>query len=254
MADKAPAYQWLGRDAEADEKYRLMNVAQLGIYERLRDHEWYEGSVPSDESQLIAIIGHGITRAQFRKLWPGVACCFHDRGDGRLINARLELQRTEQRDFNEGKSRGGQASAEARRQKYGTAQPNSPRTAPEQPVRAAPEPASASATASAFAEKKKKGALPSGPLPGFRRLRVFRWMVDDLLRSIGGADFDLEKWLERLDADEKLIIPADQDERWKWLQRALDYELRQRGMLGATSTEAKNERVRELLKQREAQA
>lgn len=102
-----------------------------------------------------------------------------------------------------------------------------------------------------FGGKPGRGA----PLPGFPRLRIFRWMVDDFLATLGNRDFDLDGWLDRLEHDTSLVIPAEREARWKWLQQAFDFELRQAGLVsGPVSTEARNERVRELLKQREAHA
>lgn len=82
-----------------------------------------------------------------------------------------------------------------------------------------------------------------GPLPGFARLRVFRWMVEQLTASVGAADFDLEDWLLRLEADTKLVIPADDKERWKWLQTAFDHELRSRGLMTDAPQAPTNKRV-----------
>lgn len=52
----------------------------------------------------------------------------------RLVNGRLERQRGEQIEYHEIKSAAGQASVKARREQYGTAQPNTGRTSAEQPV------------------------------------------------------------------------------------------------------------------------
>lgn len=80
------------------------------------------------------------------------------------------------------------------------------------------------------------------PLPGFLRLRLFAWMVAKLKGS-AGANFDVDQWLGDLENDERLSIPADDQERWKWLQSALDYELRTRGLLTPAPAPPTNKRV-----------
>ena len=95
MADKPPAYQWYPKDAETDEAYRLMTCEQLGAYERLRDHQWIEGSLPADVESLALIVGHNMTVKRFEQIWPGVSRCFPPIAGGRLQNPRLERQREE---------------------------------------------------------------------------------------------------------------------------------------------------------------
>jgi uncharacterized protein YdaU (DUF1376 family) len=112
-APKAPAYQWYPKDAETDETYRLMSCEQLGVFERLRDHEWLEGSLPTDIGQLAAIVGHGMSAERLRKIWPGVSPCFKKRGK-RLLNRRLERQRAELARYHAGVSEKGKKGAAAR--------------------------------------------------------------------------------------------------------------------------------------------
>lgn len=103
-------------------------------------------------------------------------------------------------------------------------------------------------------EKPTLAHLPGRPLPGYPRLRLFRWQVDDLLASLGAREFDLDGWLSTLEQNGHLVIPADRNERWTWLKQAFDYELRTRGLVAGAgaSLDARTDRVRELLKQREA--
>lgn len=92
-SDKAPAYQWFPKDAETDEAYRLMTCEELGVYERLRDHQWLEGSLPSLIESLALIVGHGMTKHRLEKIWPKIAPCFPAEASGRLANPKLERQR-----------------------------------------------------------------------------------------------------------------------------------------------------------------
>lgn len=92
---KAPAYQWFPKDAETDEAYRLMTCEELGVYERLRDCQWLEGSLPAELEKLSMLIGHRMTVRRLEFIWPKIAPCFPDDGTGRLANPRLEEQRTQ---------------------------------------------------------------------------------------------------------------------------------------------------------------
>jgi uncharacterized protein YdaU (DUF1376 family) len=90
-----------------------MTCEQLGIYERLRDHQWLEGSLPTDLAQLAVIIGHNMTAIRLRKIWAGVAPCFPNKR-GRLQNARLERQRKTHQTFIETQSKNGAKGAKKR--------------------------------------------------------------------------------------------------------------------------------------------
>ncbi len=111
---KSPAYQWYPKDAETDEKYRLMNCEAIGVYERMRDHEWLEGSLPADFEALAALVGHKMSARRLMALWPQIRECFELREDGRLVNQRLEAQRTSQQSFAKGASANGRKGAAKR--------------------------------------------------------------------------------------------------------------------------------------------
>jgi uncharacterized protein YdaU (DUF1376 family) len=169
---KPPAYQWYPKDYDTDEAVKLMTYEEEGIYRRLLDHQWLHGGIPAVVEKIARLVPK-VPFARFKKLWPSMAAKFAPQGD-RLVNARLERQRGDTDEFHEEKRAGGIASAEARRQKYGTAQPpSSARTAleqpPEQPVRGVqpeqPEPASASASASAEHDRAR-GRNGSGAMEG----------------------------------------------------------------------------------------
>jgi hypothetical protein len=91
---KRPAYQWYPADAESDEVYRLMTYEQEGVYRRLLDHQWMEGSIPSDP-QVIASLLPKMARDRFLEIWPLVSGKFRPRGTDRLVNDKLEIQRRE---------------------------------------------------------------------------------------------------------------------------------------------------------------
>jgi uncharacterized protein YdaU (DUF1376 family) len=95
---KRPAYQWYPADADSDEVFRLMTYEQEGIYRRLLDHQWMEGSIPRDP-QVLASLLPKMDKARFLEIWPLVSGKFRPRGSDRLVNDRLEAQRKERDRF-----------------------------------------------------------------------------------------------------------------------------------------------------------
>ena len=112
------------KDYEADEAVKLMTYEQEGIYHRLLDHQWLHGSIPADPKQ-IAMLVPKVPPKRFLSLWPGIAGKFVEDG-GRLVNRKLEKVRTATAAFKAAKAAAGRASAEARAEQDGTAQPNRP--------------------------------------------------------------------------------------------------------------------------------
>ena len=91
---KSPAFQFYPKDFLSDEKQIRMSLAAVGIYMRLLCHCWNEGSLPSDAPALARL--SGATTRQLRALWPSISPCFQTTPDGRLVNARLNRERTKQ--------------------------------------------------------------------------------------------------------------------------------------------------------------
>lgn len=98
-SSRAPAFQFYPKDFLADERVRLMSLAERGAYITLICHCWSEGTIPADVATLARVIGTPETA--LRKLWPAVAPCFrpaaHDAG--RLVHPRLEREIKKQRAF-----------------------------------------------------------------------------------------------------------------------------------------------------------
>jgi uncharacterized protein YdaU (DUF1376 family) len=82
------------------------------------------------------------------------------------------------------------------------------------------------------------------PIPGYRRLRIFRWMLDDMLAMLGdhAEAFDLDKWLITLDASPGLL-PV---ELWPWIKEQVLEQAAIRGY-GAAETGPKKKTATELL-------
>lgn len=94
---KSPAFQFYPKDFLSDEKQIRMSLPAVGIYMRLLCHCWNEGSLPSDAPALARLAG--ATTRQLRALWPSISPCFQTTPDGRLVNARLNRERTKQTVF-----------------------------------------------------------------------------------------------------------------------------------------------------------
>lgn len=115
-SEKAPAYQWYPKDYDADEAVCYMTYEQEGVYRRLLDRQWNEGSIPADPRKIAALVPKVPSDRFVAECWPAMADKFVPRpSDGRLINQRLERQRAVQEQFQEIGREGGRASAEARR-------------------------------------------------------------------------------------------------------------------------------------------
>lgn len=115
--DKAPAYQWYPKDAQTDEAYKSMTHEERGVYRDLLDHQWLHGSIPSDIAGIADAATSGRARLSDERatiIWPKILPCFSDRGDGRLVNVRLERQRSETAAFLSGKSEAGRLGGLAR--------------------------------------------------------------------------------------------------------------------------------------------
>lgn len=62
-----------------------------GPYRELLDEFWSEGSLPTDMHELADIVG--CSEAELTELWVHIGPCWEER-DGRLYNAKMDLQRT----------------------------------------------------------------------------------------------------------------------------------------------------------------
>lgn len=93
---KRPAYQWNVIDARGDEVFMVMTYEQRGVYRELLDHQWLEGSIPSEPEQIARLLH--LTPTRFAKLWPLISGKFRAKNN-RLVNERLEVYRRELDDF-----------------------------------------------------------------------------------------------------------------------------------------------------------
>ena len=107
---KSPAFQFYPEAFLSDENVQLMNYEERGIYITLLSHCWLEGSIPSDPEKITRLLKSGFLDLTH------VLKCFTELEDNpeRLINPRLDRERTKQFEWKKKCSKGGKASAKKR--------------------------------------------------------------------------------------------------------------------------------------------
>src|SRR5262249_30876455 len=91
-----------------------LSLEEQGAYQRLLDHEWVDGPLNPDHTELARVLG--ITPRRFAKLWPRLSRHFPPIEDdaGRLANPRLEAERAKQAAYRAEQAIRGKAGADAR--------------------------------------------------------------------------------------------------------------------------------------------
>lgn len=97
---KSPAFQFYPGDFLADPKVGAMTTEAQGAYVRLLCYAWLDGSIP-DAPELLAPMC-GLTVESFSMAWATVQRCWVESFPGRLVNPRMERERTFQ---SEGRAR-----------------------------------------------------------------------------------------------------------------------------------------------------
>jgi uncharacterized protein YdaU (DUF1376 family) len=108
---KSPAFQFYAAEYLADENVQIMTLEEEGIYIRLLAFCWREGSIPEDENTLSMLCKGGSTTliARVKKRFiPS------EEKPGRMIHARLEMERRKQEKWREKSRLGGQKTQEKR--------------------------------------------------------------------------------------------------------------------------------------------
>ena len=107
---KSPAFQFYPEAFLSDENVQLMDYEERGIYITLLSHCWLEGSIPADPGKIALLLKSGFIDLTH------VLKCFTELEDNseRLINSRLDRERTKQFEWRKKCSKGGKASARKR--------------------------------------------------------------------------------------------------------------------------------------------
>lgn len=113
-----PWFPFYVNDFWADEAVMCMSNRQIGIYLRLLSLQWREGSIPDDVEKLAAVCGE--SPLDFAAQWAAVCDCFEvgERHlEGRLVNSRLDVIRSEREAAHWAMSKGGKKGGKSRRTK-----------------------------------------------------------------------------------------------------------------------------------------
>ena len=107
---KSPAFQFYPEAFLSDENVQLMNYEERGIYITLLSHCWLEGSIPADPEKIALLLKSGFIDLTH------VLKCFEESEEDpeRMINPRLDRERTKQFEWRKKCSKGGKASARKR--------------------------------------------------------------------------------------------------------------------------------------------
>lgn len=89
--DKLPYFKWFPKDFDHNEKVRLMNLEEIGLYALCLNHSWVNGSLPADVEEIGRAMK--VPPKQLHRAWQRVAPCFVEAEPGRLVNPRQELER-----------------------------------------------------------------------------------------------------------------------------------------------------------------
>jgi len=100
---KAPAFQMYAQDFDMDTA--AWSNDEVGIYTRLLNYEWINGSIPSNLAEIARIVREPYSprfHAKFTEKWMrNVAHKFAQNGNGNLINRRMEEVRQNQLKYSE---------------------------------------------------------------------------------------------------------------------------------------------------------
>ncbi len=122
---KSPSFQFYPRDFVADFDVAAMTLEEAGAYAILLSYAWLKDGLPNDLAKLARALH--VSSRKFNAMWNEVGQKFYVAEDGRLRNARQEHERAAQAAFVGVAGKGGKASAEARRRKFGSANPRAVR-------------------------------------------------------------------------------------------------------------------------------
>jgi len=114
---KSPAFQFYPEAFLSDENVQLMDYEERGIYITLLSHCWLEGSIPADPGKIARLLKLNVTHVATGEvdLAPILKCFMESEDDPeRLINPRLDQERTKQFEWRKKCSKGGKASARKR--------------------------------------------------------------------------------------------------------------------------------------------
>lgn len=100
-----PAYQEYASDVLANLNWRMMSLAERGLWDTLRKECWVNGSIPSDSSEMAVLLNKPVQeiKANLTKLVLG---SFLEK-DGRIFCTELDLYKADRLEIRRLQSEGG---------------------------------------------------------------------------------------------------------------------------------------------------
>jgi uncharacterized protein YdaU (DUF1376 family) len=164
--EPGPAFQFYARDWLTGQGTTRMTPEQKGAFIDLLAHAWVAKppcTLPDDDAVLAKLSSLG---ARWKKVGPLVKAQFTHDGDGLLVNPKQAGVYRQLLQYRSQKSHAGRCSADARRDKFGTAQPRTQESAEQAPNthrtetrtqdRTVPEPSSSSSSSSASSRERDR--------------------------------------------------------------------------------------------------
>lgn len=88
-----PYYRWFWQDWRANRNVQRMTYVERGLYRELLDECWAEGFIPTEMQDLADICDCPVD--VMLDAWPRLEKCFDLDADGKMVNTRLNIERTE---------------------------------------------------------------------------------------------------------------------------------------------------------------
>lgn len=105
-----PAYQYYA--ADFDEATAAWTNEEVGIYQRLLNYAWINEGLPDDPRRLAMIVRCGFKK--FQKRWTNIEKKWTKKGNGFLVNNKMEEVRAKQRKYRAEQARKGKIGADIR--------------------------------------------------------------------------------------------------------------------------------------------
>lgn len=255
MADRSTAFLFDVLDWRSSRTVQRMSFALRGMFLEMLCEQWDKKDLPDDPVAVAELLGG--TVEEWAAAWPVLRRQFVDRrshprgGDvaipttsdrtRRIVNLRLERTRRERLAYLKRQADAGRKGGLSKAQRIERLSSSKPTGSLEGRQRVATGSLSTSkeGNGKVLSGREGKGDKPAPPQVTYEgsRLKVFRWMHEDLVRRLGARDFDLLGWYLRLNVELERTGEGYAD-AWKFLQERLyrDAELPLPNLYGRTKT------------------
>jgi uncharacterized protein YdaU (DUF1376 family) len=103
--NRSPAFPFYAADFLVDERVTRMTLEECGLHIKLLCRSWLDGSIPADVVEIARLVREPAARV--KRLWRAIEPCFEPAQDGRLVQPRLERERSKQAEYRRSKSDAG---------------------------------------------------------------------------------------------------------------------------------------------------